>query len=77
MATLGTTVAPLRPMLPSETSENIAGAMKAPSACLTIGSRRKRETRRGVYWLAPNCTTTTAIDTTSPVNAIIPPATAE
>jgi hypothetical protein len=42
MATLGTTVAPLRPMLPSETSEKTAGAMKAPSACLTIGSRRKR-----------------------------------
>ncbi len=77
MATLGTTVAPLRPMLPSDTSEKIAGAMNAPNACLTIGSRRKRETRRGVYWLAPNCTTTTAIDTTSPVNAIIPPATAE
>lgn len=69
---LGTVVAPSRPMLRSEASANRAGATKTPSARLIAGSRRKRATSRGVYWLAPNWTTTTAIETTRPVKAIIP-----
>ena len=64
------------PTDPSVTSAYSAGAMNMPSACLTSRSRRKRSTSRGLYWPAPNWTTTTATDTTRPVNAIMPPATA-
>jgi hypothetical protein len=74
---LGTTSEPSRPIERSDTRAKIAGAMKMPSECFTMGSRVKRETSLGVYWLAPNWTTTTPIDTTSPVKAIMPLASAD
>ena len=77
MSRLGTTSASYSPMNPIDMSAQIAGAMKMPSACVTTRSRRNSPTSRGVYWPAPNCTTSRLTEMTSPVKAIMPPAIAD